>query len=186
MWLVFYRNSHFFKAWLSLTVVLKYLSLCKLCKCRLFFQLFPCKSVYHDLIPCSLFPLLQRHSQGRDDTPLEVQDGYCLTILRVQFHIVHTLNCNLQRIPKRIYGVFKCNYYCRNIQNAKVQKSISSYSPQVMYLSISAAKASEPGAAPNTGLPSASTSITSLSLQLVVRTIKLQVWGTSISTCNRR
>lgn len=51
--------------------------------------------MYH--VPILVF-FQQRHGQGRDDTPLDVQNGCCLTILRVQFHIVHTLNHNLQRI----------------------------------------------------------------------------------------
>ena len=43
-----------------------------------------------------------------------------------------------------------------------------------LYLSISAAKASEPGAGLNIGLPCVSMSTTSLRLQPVVRMLKLQ------------
>lgn len=54
------------------------------------------------------------------------------------------------------------------------------------HLSISAAKSSVVGAGANTGLPAASMSTTWLRLQPVVRTMKLHVWGTSISTWRKR
>lgn len=54
------------------------------------------QSLYHVL---DLLFLHQRHSQGRDDTPLEVQDSCCLPFLRVQFHIILALYHNLQGVP---------------------------------------------------------------------------------------
>lgn len=120
---------------------------------------------------------LQGHSQSGDDTSLHVQDGGSLSILGVQFHVVLTLDHNLQGVSKRktwvyFYNIESCShhffYYFLIHPNA--------------YLSISVAKSSEVAAGLNRGLPSASMSATSLRRQSVVRTMKLQVWGTSIST----
>lgn len=54
----------------------------------------------------------QRHSQGRDDTSLDVQDGCCLTLFRVQFHVVHAVNLNLQRISERCMTL-NFSYQCK-------------------------------------------------------------------------
>lgn len=69
------------------------------------------------------------------------------------------------------------------LKNIRPPKIIAHQNKLSHYLSMSAAKTSDVGADPNTGLPSKSTSITSLSWQPVVRTMKLHAWGTSISTC---
>lgn len=54
------------------------------------------KVLYHILV---LVFFQHRNSQCRDDTPLKVQDSCCFTILRVQFHIIQTLNHDPQGIP---------------------------------------------------------------------------------------
>lgn len=135
--------------------------------------------MYHVLV---LVFFQQRHSQSRDDTPFHIQDCCWLTVLRVEFHVIHTLNHNLQRISKR--KCMKCKLIEWSDRWHELHTDISDFH-WVTYLSISAAKAPELGAGRNTGLPSGSMSTTSLRLQPLVRTMKLQVWGTSISTCRR-
>lgn len=122
------------------------------------------KVLYHILV---LVFFQHRNSQCRDDTPLKVQDSCCFTILRVQFHIIQTLNHDPQGIP---------------LKNSAQSPNIPlfffnglNYHGEITYFSISAAKASELGLLANTGLPCVSVSTTSLSLQPVVRTMKLQV-----------
>lgn len=144
--------------------------LIQLC-CTVYFLV---KVLYHILV---LVFFQHRNSQCRDDTPLKVQDSCCFTVLRVQFHIIQTLNHDPQGIPlKKVHSLQIYHFFFNGLN----------YHGEITYFSISAAKASELGLLENTGLPCVSVSTTSLSLQPVVRTMKLQVWGTSISTCERR
>lgn len=46
-----------------------------------------------------LFLLQRGHHQGRDDTPLDVQDVGGLIFLREQLHFTLALNGHLQRVP---------------------------------------------------------------------------------------
>lgn len=48
--------------------------------------------MYHVLVPVSFH---QRHSQGRDNPPFDVQDCCFLSVLGVQFHTIHAINYNL-------------------------------------------------------------------------------------------
>ena len=53
------------------------------------------------------------------------------------------------------------------------------------YFDMAALKASEPAAGPNTGVPCSSMPVTSVREQSMVRRMKLHVWGTSTSTCEK-
>lgn len=67
--------------------------------------------MYHELV---LVFFQQRHSQGGDDASFDIQDCCCLTVLRIQFHIIHTLNYNLQRISER-----ECMDFCMDARLLK-------------------------------------------------------------------
>lgn len=59
-------------------------------------QPFPLSLIpYH--VPVLVF-LQQRHSHCWDDSPLDVQDCCRLALLRIEFHIINTLDHNLQRV----------------------------------------------------------------------------------------